>query len=119
VGTRSPAGRSPRRTWRLVISVAKRYRGMGLPFEDLIQEGSVGLIEAVERFDLERAYRFSSYAVWWIRKAVQEAAADRSSVIRLPRNVRGKIFKLGRTYHELRAELGREPTVEESAGRLG
>jgi RNA polymerase primary sigma factor len=103
----------------LVISVAKRYRGMGLPFEDLIQEGSVGLIEAVERFDLERAYRFSSYAVWWIRKAVQEAAADRSSVIRLPRNVRGKIFKLGRTYHELRAELGREPTVEESAGRLG
>jgi RNA polymerase primary sigma factor len=103
---------------RLVISVAKRYRGMGLPFEDLIQEAASGSSRP-SRGSNPRGATGSLYAVWWIRKAVQEAAVDRSSVIRLPRNVRGKIFKLGRTYHELRAELGREPTVEESAGRLG
>jgi RNA polymerase primary sigma factor len=103
---------------RLVVSVAKRYRGMGLSFEDLIQEGNVGLIEAVERFDPERGHKFSTYAVWWIRKAVGGAVVERSRTIRLPQYAREKIGRLSRASRELRAQLGREPTTEEVAERL-
>jgi RNA polymerase primary sigma factor len=107
------------RNLRLVISVAKRYRGMGLPFEDLIQEGNLGLLRAVQRFDPELGHRFSTYATWWIRQAVSRALADKGRTIRLPVHAGEKMRKTTRTSNELSAELGREPTDEEVAQRLG
>ena len=104
---------------RLVIPVAKRYRGYGLPFEDLIQEGNIGLMKAVERYDPDRGRKFSTYATWWIRQAVQKAVADHSRTIRLTRTAREKLARLHRARRELRAELRREPTTGESARRLG
>jgi RNA polymerase primary sigma factor len=104
---------------RLVISVAKRYRDRGLPFLDLIQEGNLGLLRAIEKFDHKRGFKFSTYATYWIRQSISRSIGDRSKIVRLPVHLQDNLRKMQKAKDELAMSLGREPMIEEIAGRIG
>lgn len=103
---------------RFVISVAKEYQGQGLPLQDLISEGNLGLIKAAQRFDETRGFKFISYAVWWIRQSILQALAEQSRVVRLPLNRVGAINKIGRALESLEKTFGREPSMDEVASKM-
>jgi RNA polymerase primary sigma factor len=117
-GDQTAKGRMIESNIRLVVANAKRYRGLGLPFLDLIQEGMLGLIRAVEKFDHRRGYKFSTYATWWIRQAMQRGVQQHSRTIRLPVHIGQELSRVRSEERKLAALLGRDPTVEELARRL-
>ena len=104
---------------RLVVSIAKRHRNQGLPFMDLVQEGTIGLMRAADKFDWRRGFKFSTYATWWIRQAVSRALADKARTIRMPVHVVEKLTKISGTEQRLRAESGRQPSTDEIAVEVG
>ena len=112
-------GRLVEKNLRLAVAIAKKFRGQGLPFEDLIQEGNIGLMKAVDKFDPDMGNRFSTYATWWIRQSIQRAIGDKGREIRLPAHMNEKLRKVRKAQGELIAELHREPTQGETAARLG